>query len=118
MKRMPVPWTPFEGTATLTDFRISQIIAVEALAMLHMERYPNFRIHEPGVLGLVSGGNLINAEGGVNARDLAWDTLQGRGLDVGACRRMLYEAGFAYLRCGDDTLVPLTAEYIKSNRAL
>jgi biotin synthase len=116
MKRVPVPGTPFAATGTVTDFRISQIIAVEALATLRMKRYPNFLIHEPGPLGLISGANLISAETGVNPRDTAGDTSQGRGLDVDACRRMLYEAGFTHLRCGDDTLVALTPEYIESKK--
>jgi len=118
MKRVPVPGTPFESIGTLTDFRISQIIAVEALAMLHMKRYPSFLIHEPGEMGLLSGANLISAETGVNPRDTADDTSLSRGLDVNACRCMLYEAGFTSLRCGDDTLVALTPEYIKSKSVL
>jgi biotin synthase len=116
MKRTPVPGTPFENTGSITDLRLAQILAIVALAMLHLKRYPAILIHEPGPMGLVSGGNLISAETGVNPRDTAADTAAGRGLDVDACRRMLHEAGFTALCRGDDTKVALTPEYIEAAR--
>jgi biotin synthase len=62
--------------------------------------------------GLVSGATSTCAETGVNPRDTVADTSAGRGLDVPACRKLLWNAGFRYLRHGDGTLVELTEDYI------
>jgi biotin synthase len=110
MKRVAVPGTPFEGTGQITDFRLSQILAVEALAMLALKKYPWFLIHEPNQAGLLSGGSLVCPETGVNPRDTAKDTAGNRGLDVGACKKLLYEAGFTSICRGDETRIPLTTE--------
>jgi biotin synthase len=110
MKRTPVPGTIF--TSAITNLRMAQIAAVNALVMIPLDPYPWIPIHEAEPIGLVSGGNSICAETGVNPRDTEADTSAGRGLDVSACRKMLFEAGFTQLAKGDETRIPLTAEYI------
>ncbi|MDO4553481.1 MAG: hypothetical protein Q4C22_08120 [Bacillota bacterium] len=110
MKRTPVPGTEF--TDEISDLRLAQIAAVNALALTALEPYPWLPIHEPNGICLVSGSNSICAETGVNPRDTAADTSAGRGLDVTACRKMLWQAGFQYLLRGDGSRVELTAEYI------
>ncbi|MEE0845649.1 MAG: hypothetical protein U0L71_05585 [Eggerthellaceae bacterium] len=113
MKRTPVPGTIFEGPA-ITNLRLAQIVAVNALVMLAVDPYPWIGVHEANPIGLVSGANNISAETGVNPRDTAADTSHGgRGLDVAACREMLYQAGFDYLVRGDGSKVALTAEYLR-----
>ena len=62
---------------------------------------------EPNLLGLCAGANAIYAETGANPRDTVSDTAVGRGMDMNACRKMLYEAGFKELLCGDDSVVEL-----------
>jgi len=69
-------------------------------------------VHEADYISLVSGANSICAETGVNPRDTAADTSKGRGLDVSACRKMLWQAGFKHLATGDGTRIDLTPEYI------
>lgn len=110
MKRTAVPGTMF--TTEITNLRLAQIGAVNALAMMAMDPYPCLAIHEPDPIGLTSGSNSICAETGVNPRDTEADTSRGRGLDVTACRKMLWHAGFQYLVRGDGTRVTLTPEYI------
>lgn len=112
MKRTPVPGTIFDGPA-ITDLRLAQVVAVNALVMLAVDPYPWIGVHEANPIGLVSGANNISAETGVNPRDTAADTSRGRGLDVAACREMLFQAGFEHLVRGDGTKVDLTAEYLK-----
>lgn len=115
MKRTPVPGTIF--TTAITNLRMAQITAVNALVMIPSNPYPWIPIHEAEPLGLVSGGNSICAETGVNPRDTAADTSAGRGLDVSACRKMLWEAGFTHLAMGDGTRIELSADYIAERDA-
>ncbi|MGI6217469.1 MAG: radical SAM protein [Coriobacteriales bacterium] len=113
MKRIAVPGTPFENMGEINHFKLSQIVSVQCLALLDMDPLPWIGIHEPCEAGYMSGANLISAETGVNPRDTATDTSAGRGLDMDASRRILYDAGFEYLCKGDGTRVPLTMEYIE-----
>lgn len=110
MKRTPVPGTCF--TDEITNARLAQIVAVNALALTALEPYPWIPVHEADPISLVSGANCICAETGVNPRDTESDTSKGRGLEVTACRKMLWQAGFKYLAMGDGTRIELTPEYI------
>ena len=80
--------------------------------MTAVDPYPWIPVHEADYISLVSGANSICAETGVNPRDTEADTSKGRGLDVTACRKMLWQAGFKYLAKGDGTRIELTPEYI------
>ena len=110
MKRTPVPGTQF--TDEITNARLAQIVAVNGLAVTALDPYPWVPVHEADYISLVSGANSICAETGVNPRDTAADTSKGRGLDVTACRKMLWQAGFKHLAMGDGTRIELTPEYI------
>jgi biotin synthase len=110
MKRTPVPGTMF--TDEISNARMAQIVAVNALAVTALDPYPWLPVHEADYISLVSGANSICAETGVNPRDVEADTSRGRGLDVTACRSMLWQAGFTQLVRGDGSRVALTAEYI------
>mgnify|MGYP000861203337 FL=1 len=110
MKRTPVPGTSF--TDEITNARLAQIASVNALAMTAIAPYPWIPVHEADYISLVSGANSICAETGVNPRDTEADTSKGRGLDVTACRKMLWQAGFKHLAKGDGTRIELTPEYI------
>jgi biotin synthase len=110
MKRTPVPGTRFADE--ITNARMAQIVAVNALALMAIEPYPWIPVHEADSISLASGANSICAETGVNPRDTEADTSKGRGLDVTACRKMLWQAGFTQLARGDGSRVALTPEYI------
>jgi biotin synthase len=110
MKRTPVPGTVFNDE--ITNVRLAQIAAVNALACLAIKPYPWIPVHEADPISLASGANSICAETGVNPRDIAADTSRGRGMDVSACRKMLWQAGFAQLIRGDGKRVELSPEYI------
>ena len=116
MRRVHVPGLPLSHHGQITERCLAQVVAVVALATLSCPETQNIAVHEPNLLGLTAGANVVYAESGANPRDTAPDTSAGRGLDIHACRTMLYEAGFTALRRGDGTTVPLTGA-LPANRA-
>lgn len=107
MKRTNVPGTPFEGLKEISQFTLSKIEAVAVLTFASMERMPIMGIHEPNIIGFVSGANMVSAETGVNPRDTAIDTKYGRGWDIARCKALLKDAGFSRLILGDGSSKPL-----------
>jgi biotin synthase len=110
MRRVYVPGSPLAHHGQISELRLAQVVAAVALASLECPRTDNIAVHEPNLIGLTSGANVVYAETGANPRDTAEDTSGHRGLDMPAARKMLYESGFTALRIGDDTQIPLTVE--------
>ncbi len=108
MRRVWVPGSPLSQRGQITELRLAQVVAVVALASLACRETRNIAVHEPNLLGLTAGANAVYAESGANPRDTERDTTGHRGLDVAACRRMLYEAGFAELLRGDGSTSELS----------
>ena len=113
MRRVYLPKGPLAPHGQITNLRLAQVTAVVSLLSLESPNVTNIAVHEPNLLGLTAGANAIYAETGANPRDAGASTDSARGLDVAAGRRMLYEAGFAALRRGDGTSVPLTLDYVE-----
>lgn len=107
MKRINVPGTSFENMGEISQLTLSKIEAVMVLTFACMDRMPIMGLHEPNIIGFVSGANMISAETGVNPRDTAEDTSKGRGWDVARCKNLLREAGFESIVSGDGTRMPL-----------
>lgn len=107
MRRVSFDGSPLAARGMITNLRLAQITAVVALTSLRSRRTTNIAVHEPNLLGLVSGANAIYAEAGANPRDLAKDTSQSRGFDVTRAKQMLRDAGFTRLRRGDGSHTPL-----------
>ena len=97
----------------ITERRLAQVTAVVALAVLGCPETQNIAVHEPNLLGLAAGANVVYAETGANPRDTEADTSAHRGLDMAACRKMLYEAGFTSLRRGDGATIGLDLDRIQ-----
>jgi len=114
MRRVFIPNAPLSAKGQITEHRLAQIVAVIALATLAFPETKNIAVHEPNLLGLAAGANAVYAETGANPRDTKEDTSENRGLDVCACRKMLYEAGFTGLLRGDGTSIPLNLKYLHS----
>jgi biotin synthase len=112
MRRVYLPGTPLSARGQITERRLAQIVAVVTLAALGCKELGNIAVHEPNLLGLCAGANAIYAETGSNPRDTSSDTSGHRGLNMSGCRKMLYEAGFTGLLCGDKAL-PLEAGTIE-----
>ena len=107
MRRVYVPTSPLAGCGQITERRLAQVVAVVTLATLNLSAIQSIAVHEPNLLGLAAGANTIYAETGANPRDTVADTSGSRGLDMQACRKMLYESGFAALLRGDRSSVNL-----------
>ena len=112
MRRVLVPGVPLSRNGQITERRLAQVVAVVALATLGCPETKNIAVHEPNLLGLAAGANVVYAESGANPRDTDADTEKNRGLDMPACRKMLYEAGFTALQRGDGTSLPLDLAYL------
>jgi biotin synthase len=110
MRRVHLPGSPLAQRGQITELRLAQMVAVVSLASLACTATDNIAVHEPNLIGLTSGANVVYAETGANPRDAAEDTSGHRGLDMAGARKMLYEAGFTALRRGDGSTVPLTLE--------
>lgn len=107
MRRVFFPGSPLAERGQITEQRLAQVVAVISLAALGCPETKNIAVHEPNLLGLAAGANVVYAETGANPRDTQADTSGHRGLDMAACRKMLYEAGFTELQRGDGSAVPL-----------
>lgn len=108
MRRVYTATSPLAAHGQITERRLAQVVAVVTLANLSNPKAGNIAVHEPNLLGLAAGANAVYAETGANPRDLEVDTAGHRGLDVAACRKMLYEAGFAHVLRGDGSRVGLS----------
>jgi biotin synthase len=108
MRRVYIQGSRVADRGQITEQRLAQITAVLALATLECKETKNIAVHEPNLLGLCAGANSIYAETGSNPRDTVSDTAAGRGMDMNACRKMFYEAGFQELLRGDNSPVKLS----------
>jgi biotin synthase len=118
MRRTPVPGTPFENSGQISQLRLAQFCAVISLAAPQVKGCKFTSVHEPNQAGFISGANLICAESGANPRDTRKNTQENLGWTTGRCRKLLLESGFSHLRLGDDTLVPLTFDYLERTNSL
>jgi biotin synthase len=112
MRRVPVPGTPLARYGQISNLRLGQIVAVVALATFSMPTMTYMGVHEPTEIGYISGANVVTAETGTNPRDHIADTSQSRGMDMAACRKMLLDCGFEYIRRGDESKIPLDLAYV------
>jgi biotin synthase len=112
MRRVYVPTVPLARHGQITERRLAQVVAVVTLATLACSETQSIAVHEPNLLGLAAGANTVYAETGANPRDAEKDTTDHRGLDMNACRQMLYEAGFGSVRRGDDAELALSLQYL------
>jgi biotin synthase len=97
MRRVYIPTSPLATYGQISELRLAQVTAVVALASLACPETRNIAVHEPNLIGLTSGANVIYAETGANPRDTEENTAGHRGRDIPACKAMLYEAGFEHL---------------------
>lgn len=112
MRRVPVPGTPLAKYGQISNLRLGQIVAVVALATFSMPTMTYMGVHEPTEIGYVSGANVVTAETGINPRDHIADTSNNRGMDMAACRKMLFDCGFKYIRRGNESKIPLDLNYV------
>ncbi len=97
MRRIYLPDSPLAEFGQITNLRLGQITAVVALASIACKETKNIAVHEPNLIGLSSGANVVYAECGANPRDTETDTANNRGMDIANCKKMLCDAGFSNL---------------------
>ena len=111
MRRVYNPASPLAHFGQISELRLAQVTAVVALASLACSETKNIAVHEPNLIGLTSGANVIYAEAGANPRDTEENTTGHRGRDIPACRTMLYEAGFEHLLVSPGRRISLAEAY-------
>jgi biotin synthase len=122
MRRFSVPGSPLFHHGQLPLGRLAQIVAVIAMASVNCAETQSIAVHEPNVLGLMSGANALYPEAGEplpsardfpdgSGRDGFSSALWRRSQEITTmdCRRMLRESGFAKLRRGDGTVAAMDA---------
>ncbi|MBI4684204.1 MAG: radical SAM protein [Nitrospirae bacterium] len=90
MRRTPISGTGLAKYGQVSQSRMAHILAVVRLATGYS--IPGNCTHEPNVVGVSSGANIIWAETGANPRDTEKETQQKRGLTVEQCRQIFKEA--------------------------
>jgi biotin synthase len=111
MRRVFIPTSPLARHGQITELRLAQTVAAVTLASLQCPETQSICVHEPNLLGLLSGANAIYAETGANPRDANKNTLGNRGRDIGSCKLMLYEAGFTSIVAPFGRLLSLNEAY-------
>ncbi len=114
MRRVYVPDSPLAPYGQITELRLALVTAVVALASLGCPETKNIAVHEPNLIGLTSGANVVYAETGANPRDTEENTSLSRGRDINSCKKMLYESGFENLMISKSETISLTEAYKES----
>lgn len=96
MRRIPIPDTRLSSFGKISEARMAHIVAVVRLAVGY--EVGGNCTHEPNVLGVAAGANLLWAEAGSNPRDTVNDTEASRGHDMARCREILSEANTELIR--------------------
>jgi biotin synthase len=94
MRRIPIEGTVFETGGIVSEIRMAQVMAVLRLAYAHSDTL-TYYVHEPSMLGLAAGANLICAETAGNPRELVENTESVRGFTPAQCRDYLFKAGYS-----------------------
>lgn len=96
MRRIPIPDTELARYGTVSEARMAHILSVVRLALGY--EVPGNCTHEPNVIGVAAGANLIWAETGSNPRDTEKETEGKRGMSVQQCRQIFKEAEWDVLK--------------------
>ncbi|NWF75230.1 MAG: radical SAM protein [Nitrospirae bacterium] len=90
MRRIPIPKTDLSKHGIVSEAKMAHIVAVVRLATGY--NIAGNCTHEPNVISVAAGSNLIWAETGSNPRDTVKETEGKRGLSVQQCRQIFKEA--------------------------
>jgi biotin synthase len=90
MRRISIPGTELSKHGIVSEAKMAHIVAVVRLALGY--NIIGNCTHEPNVIGVAAGANLIWAETGSNPRDTEKETEGKRGLSVQQCRQIFKEA--------------------------
>ena len=113
MRRAMVPNLPIAVRGQISQLRLAQITAILTLTSVSFPQIATVGCHEPNLLGLTAGSNVVAVEIGANPRDEVTNTAENRGLSMNDCRRMLFESGYTSIITAEPKAIPLTAEYLR-----
>ncbi len=118
MRRIAVPGSPKASLGQISDLEMAHVMGCVGLVYASVESAVFFGIHEPCEMGYLSGANFVTAEAGASPRDTSEDTSKGRGWDMNACRKLLFECGFNHLLKGDRSKIALNYDYLVKTDSL
>ena len=95
-RRIPIPNTKLAELGIVSEAQMAHILAVVRLALGY--NIPGNCTHEPNVIGVAAGANLLWAEVGSNPRDTVEKTEAARGMNVAQCRKVFEEAEWKVLQ--------------------
>jgi biotin synthase len=95
-RRIPIPDSEMARYGIVSEARMAHILAVVRLA-LSCDTAGNCT-HEPNVIGVAAGANLLWAESGSNPRDTEIKTENKRGMTVQDCIRVFEEGEWKVLK--------------------
>ncbi len=90
MRRINFPGSPKGRYGMISELELARMVAVSRLVMGSIPKA--HCTHEPNILSLISGANLLFPEVGSSPRDSEPDTSKGRGWPIMVCREMHKEA--------------------------
>ena len=96
MRRIPIPNTELAVYGTVSEARMAHIVSVVRLALGF--GVPGNCTHEPNVIGVAAGANIIWAETGSNPRDVEKETGGKRGMSIRECMQIFKEAEWDVLK--------------------
>jgi len=112
MRRTYIPSLPISGRGVISQMRLAQITAIITLSAVSHPEINAVACHEPNMLGLTAGSNIVSAEWGANPRDDTDKGSEKRGLTMNDCRRMLFAAGYTAIFSSDFRQIPLDQAYL------
>lgn len=95
-RRIPIPGTELAPYGIVSEARMAHTLAVVRLAV--GSDVPGNCTHEPNVIGVAAGANLLWAESGSNPRDTEKQTEGKRGMTVKDCVKVFTEGEWMVLR--------------------
>lgn len=90
MRRIPIANTKLAGFSIASEAKMAHILGVVRLSLGY--DIPGNCTHEPNVIGVAAGANILWAEAGSNPRDMEKDTAGKRGMTIEDCKNVLKEA--------------------------
>lgn len=113
MRRTMVPSLPISQRGVISQLRLAQIVSLITLTTVtHFPKVLAVACHEPNLLGLTAGSNIVAAEYGPNPRESQSEGSVHVALSMNDARKMLFEAGYTSLFTPQLKSIDLTAEYL------
>lgn len=118
MRRTFIPSLPISKRGVISKMRLAQITAIITLSMTSYPEVVAMASHEPNLLSLSAGSNIVSAEWGANPRDDTDEKSEKLGLTMNDCRLLLFESGYSSVLTNEFKQIPINEEYLVKMGAL